>query len=295
MKAFLRQTQKMEKQKKPDFIGIGAQRSGTSWLYNCLIEHPDVYMPRKEVHFFDDKYDRGVEWYFSLFGACTDGQLCGEITPDYMFDKGALEKLSASCGTSKLIIILREPLSRAYSAFSLFRSHGQFNDWSFQEAIDKEPFILSQSLYAEQLETVYALFDKKQVFVGLYDDIKHAPNDFYRDVCQFLEIDTEFSPVSLKQIKNSSAFSSSQTSFNLPKIQQIIERSFFSGLFKWLKSTSLFGHFKSWLISIDTKKSETITISENVLEKVLEDIDKLECKINKDLGSWKKSIKQKYQ
>src|SRR6188474_1187691 len=79
----------------PTFIGIGAQRAGTTWAYNCLAQHPDVYMSgKKELHFFYAHYSRGLAWYASQFAAAGDAVARGEISPDYMYNREALANIA---------------------------------------------------------------------------------------------------------------------------------------------------------------------------------------------------------
>ena len=69
----------------PNFLGIGAQRAGTTWLYNCLNEHPDVFVSSaKEIHFFSHEFDRGVTWYEGHFQGRNTESAIGEITPNYL-------------------------------------------------------------------------------------------------------------------------------------------------------------------------------------------------------------------
>ena len=65
----------------PGFIGIGAQRTGTSWLYACMYEHPQVCMPRKEINFFsrERNWKRGYEWYERVFAECPADAVVGEF------------------------------------------------------------------------------------------------------------------------------------------------------------------------------------------------------------------------
>ena len=66
----------------PNFIGIGAQRAATTWLYQCLKEHPEVYVPDvKEIHFFDENYDKPLAWYLSFFENAGGYRAVGVITP----------------------------------------------------------------------------------------------------------------------------------------------------------------------------------------------------------------------
>ena len=100
-----------------DFLGIGAQKAGTTWLYEQLRLHPDISFPAgKEVHFWDLQYERGIEWYRPLF--THDKCKClGEITPAYaMLSKVHIEEIRDINPSLKIIYILRNPIHRAWSS-----------------------------------------------------------------------------------------------------------------------------------------------------------------------------------
>jgi len=268
----------------PNFVGIGAQRSGTSWLYNCLNEHPDVFMPQKEVHYFDKlNKTKNIEWYSNLFENADKNKITGEITPDYMFHQHTIAELYKYFPETKIIIILRNPLERSYSAFNLFKSHGRFKNMTFEEALKAEPFLLEQSLYCKQLENVYRYFNKEQVLIKFYEHISGAPLEFYQSVCDFLSIDKHFIPGSLKIIKNSSAMSSAQGKFNIPSIQKKIDNSIFKKWFHAFKKTTLANIIKRRLAS-DIK----IDVDSRIEDTVLKDIKSLESILKISLKHWQR-------
>jgi hypothetical protein len=270
--------------KGPSFVGIGAQRAGTSWLYNCLLEHPEVYMPQKEVHYFDKLHKtHDINWYTNLFNNTSDKQVTGEITPDYMYHQDTIRALHQNFPDTKLIIILRNPIERSYSAFNLFRAHGRFKNMTFDEALKSEPFLLEQSLYYEQLENVFRFFNKEQVLIKFYEDITDKPKAFYLSVCEFLKIDPNFQPRSLTVIKNSSAMSSVQSRFNFPAMQRKIEASIFRKTFQFFKTTKTANLIKLKLV---TKKSN-IQVSSRTKKTVMNDIEELERILELSLTQWK--------
>jgi hypothetical protein len=271
----------------PSFIGIGAQRAGTSWLYNCLRDHPEIYMPQKEVHFFDIHYEKGIEWYFDLFSPLNKGIRSGEITPDYMFDEQAILRLKKHAPDTKLVVILRSPLDRAYSAYNLFRSHGRYSEIDFNQAVTKDPFILEQSLYSPQIERIFNLFPRENIHICFYEDIASSPNLFFKNVCSFLNIDGNFVPDTLTVRKNSSAFSSQQRVFNIPKIQKNIEGSILGRPFKKLKKTKAFSILKEKIISFDNKQKTIPTLSKDKLLLIENDIARLETILNISLNRWR--------
>ena len=84
---------------KPDFICLGAPRAGTTWLYECLNEHPGVFLPLKEVHFFikvhgrDYYTEKGLSWYLSLFKPARENQISGDIAAGYLRSDVAFERI----------------------------------------------------------------------------------------------------------------------------------------------------------------------------------------------------------
>ena len=105
---------------RPNFLGIGAARCGTTTLARLLAEHPQVSFPRserKELHFFDeqDVNKRNMEEYFKRFDA---NVAVGEFTPSYLFDPKCRDLIFETIGADiKFIVILRNPVERAYSHY----------------------------------------------------------------------------------------------------------------------------------------------------------------------------------
>ena len=133
----------------PDFIIIGTKRGGTTSLYRYLTEHPDV-MPLfpsrqriKGTYFFDVNYGRGVGWYRSHFRTrasrkARNGRVIGESSPYYLFHPLAAERAGRVVPRAKLIVLLRDPVDRAYSQWREQVRRG-FEELSFEEALDAEP------------------------------------------------------------------------------------------------------------------------------------------------------------
>ena len=101
----------------PNFVVIGAMRSGSTSLYKYLQAHPDVFMPRKEIHFFDVKWDRGIAWYHTRFEGYAGQTAIGEATPTYLADPVALDRMAATIPDARLVAVLRDPIDRAYSHY----------------------------------------------------------------------------------------------------------------------------------------------------------------------------------
>ena len=101
-----------------NFIGVGAQKSGTSWIYACLYEHPEICAPIKEIHFFSrPRYEKGIAWYEKQFDRCAVEKLRGEFSTSYLYTPEAAARIHAAYPDAKIIAVLRNPIDRAYSQY----------------------------------------------------------------------------------------------------------------------------------------------------------------------------------
>ena len=122
----------------PDFLVIGGMRCGSSSLHTWLGGHPALELPdRKEIHYFDFRYDRGLGWYRSHFPMASRGVTTFETTPSYMVHPLAAERAVSLLPDVRLIALLREPTRRAWSHYRHRRSEG-YEDRSFEEAVEPE-------------------------------------------------------------------------------------------------------------------------------------------------------------
>jgi hypothetical protein len=180
----------------PNFLGIGAQRAGTSWLARNLMQHPQVYLPHaKELHFFDRHYEEGVAYYEHEFAGWAGQPAVGEVTPRYLHDERAAARIKELLPNARLIVSLRHPVDRAYSSY--WKSKATFpdpNDASFEEKLESNPEIIRVGMYYEHLTRYLKLFPREQLHISLFDDINSHPAALLREVFAFLKIDETFVP-----------------------------------------------------------------------------------------------------
>lgn len=190
----------------PRFVIIGAMRSGTSALNRYLDAHPDVFMsPKKEIHFFDANFDRGLDWYGRHFVGAAPRQIIGEATPSYMYFDDAIARMADVLTNPRLIAILRNPVDRAYSHYWLRRAIGR-ETLTFEEAIAAEPErlrlgdprsaapYLDVGRYHRQLRSVHDHFPLDSVLVVVFEHLRDDPIASYRSICRFLQIDPSLVP-----------------------------------------------------------------------------------------------------
>ena len=109
----------------PNFLYVGPDKAGSSWLHEVLLKHPDAYLtPAKDLYFFDRYYDRGLAWYSSQFRDARDEKVVGEVCQDYLFHPEAAARIHECLGPVRVMVSLRDPVERAWSSYLYMRKHG---------------------------------------------------------------------------------------------------------------------------------------------------------------------------
>lgn len=208
----------------PNFIIIGTQKGGTTSLFKYLIQHPNILPPtKKEVHFFDFNFNnnpQGIRRYRSHFPLNTsllpgtkNNFITGEATPYYMFHPHAAKRIAQILPQVKLIVLLRNPVDRAYSHYSMQVQKGREN-LSFAEAISQEKerlgselekmnendnynssiyskySYLSRGIYINQLRTWFQLFYREQFLIIKSEDFFQETSRIYNEILDFLHLPT---------------------------------------------------------------------------------------------------------
>ena len=186
----------------PNFIVAGTQKAATTWLHECLNEHPEVFVPKvKEVHFFckepcrKSKNHLGTDWYISQFPDNKSFKAIGEISVDYMYYEHIAEDIFNFNPNMKILFILRNPVDRAYSAYWMNKRH-KSNMPEFQEFIRVDHEIIDRGFYYNQIERYFEFFNKN-IKIFFYEDLLKNPEAFIKDVYSFLNVDNGFIPQTL--------------------------------------------------------------------------------------------------
>lgn len=196
----------------PNFIGIGAYKSGTTWLFRCLMEHPEIFMAEvKETNFFDyETIDGRMSEYLVHFDKSENYKAVGEISNRYFTSKRAIKRIKNLIPEAKLFVSLRNPIDQVYSYY--WHLHKQnFHEWkskdlpeNFEDALSKySKRLLDNAYYSKHLNEWFKYFSKDQIMIIFYDDIVENPKSVINSIYSFLGVENSFLPKSLN-IKDSS-------------------------------------------------------------------------------------------
>jgi hypothetical protein len=186
-----------------DFVVAGVQKAGTTAIHDFLAQHPHIALLRDQaLHFFDkEEHFTGEPDYRILLGNFDPGwrwRVAGEVTADYLYYPRALERIARYNPKMKLIVSLRNPVERAFSQWNMRRDKGQ-EPLEFLDAIKRDQQLgiwegprgnayLARSLYTPQLEKVFKLFPRDQVFTIKYENFRTDPSPVLDRVFDFLGV-----------------------------------------------------------------------------------------------------------
>ncbi len=191
---------------KVNFVVAGTQKGGTSALDKYLRENQNILMAtKKEVHFFDTEsnFDKTINYskYHSNFKNISKNTILGEVTPIYMYWYDAPRRIWNYNPQMKFIIILRNPIERAYSQWNMQRDR-KVDDLSFTEAIRTEEqrckdalplqhrlfSYIDRGFYTEQLKRIWHFFPKEQTLILKSQNLKYKPNKTLSRISKFLDV-----------------------------------------------------------------------------------------------------------
>ncbi|MEM6577879.1 MAG: sulfotransferase [Pseudomonadota bacterium] len=187
---------------QPDFLIIGAEKAGTTWLHDVLGAHPALFLPDvKEIHYFnrfdsngneiDNFTKRGQQWYQTHFAKAAEYQITGEATPMYLCDPEAPARIYDTLPDARFIVTLREPVSRAWSHYRMARAKAHI-DRDLDELIaNRDANVLGRGLYAVQLQRWFEFFSRDRFLILFFEDIIADPAPSLRRIASWLGVDAD--------------------------------------------------------------------------------------------------------
>jgi LPS sulfotransferase NodH len=187
----------------PSFFVLGPPRTGSTWIYDVLQARALLPSPTKETRFFDIHFDRGIDWYLDHFPGNPEKRVVGEVAPTYFASPQACARIRALRPHARLIVVFRNPVQRLISLYRLKRAYG-FHAWSLEEALDRDPELITSSQYATHLKMWRSYFAPEQISISFFEDLTGNPQGFIDHICRFAGLPL----FSLKQSEMRAVFSS---------------------------------------------------------------------------------------
>lgn len=279
----------------PNFICIGAQKSGTTTLYDILRQHPEVFLPaNKELHFFDDdfNYQKGMNYYKNFFADAIGYRAVGEITPAYLYFEKCPQRIYNTLGGDiKFIIILRNPVERAFSHYLMSYKRGYENK-NFHKAVLEEKnrinsdyfakshfSYIDRGYYSKQIQNYFTFFSTENIKILIFEDFLQDKQNVVSSILEFLNVKSTRLKIEIK----------SNAAGNYPILLKKLLLS--ESKMKKRISSKMPANFKNNIKRIlSTKAPFELTYEEKKFyynKFFRKEIDELENLINKDLSKWK--------
>lgn len=278
---------------KLTFIGIGAQKCASSWLYDILADHPEAALSKKkELDFFSYRYEQGYGWYERQFPNKPSARAVGEISPSYFNEASVPERARLYSPDLRILLSLRDPVERALSQHRHLIRIGLLPgpDYRFESALADNPSYIDQGRYATHLSRWLASFPENQVLVVLMEDIRKSPEETARKVYEFLNIDTGHRSAALYEKSNPSyAVRSRGFDTAIQRLRRTIRQLGLGGLWKVLGDSGLRNFYRG----VNRKPSEAVVppvsnqTTRQLRELFREEIGTLEQMLGRNLESWR--------
>jgi len=290
----------------PNFMCLGAAKSGTTTLYDILRQHPDIYIPAfKEPHFFDipENYKNGIEWYKRNYFRNANKKIIADFTPSYFFEKEAPKRIFKNLGRDmKFLVVFRNPVDRAYSHY-LHSKRDDHESENFEKSLELEVSRLKkhenqsdylsylrhsyvhQGLYAQMINRYLQYFSLDNfLFIHFENELLQERELTIKRILEFLEIDSSV----LLRTNIRSNPSSKEKSKSLKKLMN--KRGWWRDVIKFMiPSVQLRQIIRNRIqrINITEFKAQQLSqeVKSNLLEKYFrKDISDLEKTLNKKMN-----------
>jgi len=286
---------------KVDFFIVGAPKAGTTSLYHYLNEHPKISMSSvKEPNYFSyeeletqklyykSNKINSLDSYHNLFPTRDANLIYGEASVSYLFYKNVAEKIKTYNKNAKIIILLRNPIERAFSHYLMDVRLGLISE-SFESVVDgfettsKNKLYYQQYIelgkYYNQISNYKRLFNDKNILIIDYEDFKNKTSLSVTTVFDFLQIDTSFMP----------NLDLNHNTFRKPKFT-FIEKLYSNHSIRCIINKLISSKFKNYINQIVFDKEDKPILSHDLrvrLKSIFKnDVNKLSDMLNKDFSKW---------
>lgn len=269
---------------KPNFLYIGIARAGSTWLFDMLRQHPEIYVPpAKDIYYFDQYYEKGFDWYLSHFQAAGKAKAVGELSHDYYFCHEAPARIKENLPEIRLICCLREPVSRLHSGYAYNRTTDVRRDVSLADYAAREDIALQYDYY-RHLKRFIDTFGRDRLLVVFYEDLLADPAAFIRPIYRFLGVNENFVPPTLHERINPARDARAESVALLAyRLALVLRRLGLANLVGQIKQNRLVNR----VLYKARERAETESLAPEVIRALRKDHDKLAALIGRPLPeSW---------
>jgi hypothetical protein len=281
--------------RRPSFLFVGASKSGSSWFFEILREHPQVFVPaNKATFFFSDYFTRGNSWYEAFFARAPCENAIGEVCHDYLASPEALRRIREYRPDMRLVCCLRNPYARALSSWRFFRRNGMDQPTLAAQG-ERDPSVFDQGYYATQLSALYSIFPKDQVIIFFFEELSAAPQTVAQRLYEFIGVNSDFRPPSLHRRVNVNAKPRVRLAARL--VQYIHKQSwkhshYLSNLIGQIKQIGPLRRFVRVTLYKETESSSDWRehmgdFPDRIISRYELEIRELEKMLGKDLTAWR--------
>lgn len=274
----------------PNFLYVGAPRAGSTWIFEALRVHPQVFVPIAKYikYYHDEQYHRGRAWYEGHFEKAGPKHLAvGELSAGYLYSEAAMLRIANDLPEARILVSIRNPIERDWSAYLHMKRNGTVTG-SFQEEMNGTfRFISEYGHYDKYLPALFERFPREQVKVMLYDDLSRDPVEFARNIYSFLGVNCDFHDKRTEQPKYAATEARNKfVAKTTKKVARFVRSAGFINTIGMIKN---FPGVQSVLYKPTAQKSAQMLSADDrtrLIEKHADGIRRLENMVGRDLSHW---------
>ena len=173
----------------PNYLYIGTSKAGSTWLFQLLSWHPQVYAyPGKNLGFFSTRFEKGWDWYLDNFKPEPQHSAVGEISHSYLASDKAPARIKGLLPDIRMLVCLRDPVQRTFSDYLDRVKNGSMSG-TFKDELDRDPGLINRSRYGTQLSRYFEHFGRDRFHIAIFDDLAADPDAFAAEIFRFLEVE----------------------------------------------------------------------------------------------------------
>ena len=283
-----------------DFVLVGAPRCGTTWLSDMLRHHPDVYIPEtKELRFFGQpvfdqmefRYDRGMDFFRSFFAEAPEAAIKGELTPTYYIDETSAARIHKHFPRAKILFQFRNPADMMHSMYLRIQRHMP-TAATFEEELETNPEMWELARYHHYAKFYTDVFERDQIKFSIYEEIFADLDAAFSDIYAFIGADPDFRPPEPeKKVLGSGRVRSRTIAQINHSLLAFMSKPALQPLKKFLSKNHAITKAHDYLMNKNIVHGNAPKISPEtrkmIVERCLEETERLETFLQKDLTVWK--------